>query len=339
MSQMYGAHCAAGVSGQVQITYSGPVTFFGVAYGALTPTSVNGTTITWNINDFGTVNDYQDFNLLFKVDSLAVPGSNVCFVESVTPVTGDYYPANNTLSYCFQVVDAIDPNEKEVYPAHVIDTVNPWLTYTIRFQNTGTAPALNIRITDTLDNNVDPATFALLAYSAKNLTQLNGNAVTFNFPNINLPDSITSDSASRGYIQYKVKLKSNLPLGRTISNTAYVYFDLNNAVVTNTTTDTLVPDTITILNNIKNITVTDIHVTAYPNPFNDITNIEITGLTGAAQYNFELYDVTGRLQLSIPSGTGNHFQISRGKLAAGIYTYRLAVGEEKAAAFGKLVVQ
>ena len=137
-----------------------------------------------------------------------------------------------------------------------------------------------------------------------------------------------------------------MPLGTTISNTAYVYFDLNSAVVTNTTTDTLVPDTITILNSIINITAADIHVTAYPNPFNDITNIEITGLpagqaglTGTDKYNFELYDVTGRLQLNIPSGTSNHFQINRGKLAAGIYTYRLTVGQDKAAAFGKLVVQ
>jgi hypothetical protein len=49
--------------------------------------------------------------------------------------------------------------------------------------------------------------------------------------------------------------------------------------------------------------------------------------------------VEPRLQLSMPSGTANHFQISRGKLAAGIYTYRLVMGEDGVSAFGKLVVQ
>ena len=233
MTELYGAHCATGLSGQVQISFSGQATYLGPAPGAIPPTSVNGDTIIWNIADFGSINDQTAFNLMFGIDTFATPGSNVCIIATVTPNNGDYNLSNNILKFCFTIVDALDPNEKEVYPTH-IDSTNQWLTYTIRFQNTGTAPAVNIHVNDTLDNNLDPSTFQLLTYSARNLTQIFGKTVIFNFPNINLPDSATSDSASRGYVQYKIKLKNGITPGTTVNNTASIYFDLNSPVVTNT---------------------------------------------------------------------------------------------------------
>ena len=251
ISQLYGAHCAMGISGQVQLTFAGDITYTGAASGALTPDNVNSNTLTWNIADFGAINSFTEFNSLFKIDNNAIAGSSVCFTINVTPANGDYNQDNNTASYCFTIVNALDPNEKEVSPTGYLQSTNQWLTYTIRFQNTGTAPALNVRITDTLDSNLDPSTFQLLTYSAKNLTQIFGNFVTFNFPNINLPDSTTSDSASRGYIQYKIKMRNNLPPGTPIKNTANIYFDLNPAIRTNTThnnicSSTLIDTTVTI---------------------------------------------------------------------------------------------
>ncbi len=206
ISQLYGAHCATGISGQVQVVYSGQISYQGIAPGAITPTSVQGDTITWAISDFGTISDDSAFNLMFKINTNATPGSQVCFVVNVLPVAGDNNPSNNTLSYCFAIVNALDPNEKEVYPASV-DT-SGWLTYTIRFQNTGTAPAENIYILDTLDSHLDPGTFHLINYSADNITQiLPGSIARFYFPEINLPDSLTSDSLSRGYVSYQNKIK------------------------------------------------------------------------------------------------------------------------------------
>ena len=152
---------------------------------------------------------------------------------SIMPTAGDYNLSNNSLTYCFPVVNALDPNAKEVYPMGNVDS-GQWLTYTIRFQNTGNAPAQNIYIIDTLSPYIDASTFQLLAYSALNLTQIFGNVVRFNFPNINLPDSASNEPASHGYVQFKVKLKAGAPSGVQVNNTAYIYFDLNPAVVTNT---------------------------------------------------------------------------------------------------------
>ena len=327
MAQLYGAHCAAGVAGQVQITYSGSVTYMGPADGALTPVSTTNNTITWAIADFGNVNDFTAFNLLFQIDSNAVAHSMVYFTVSVTPLTGDNNPVNNTLHHGIEIVAPHDPNDKEVFPAGVIDTSQHWLTYTIRFQNTGSAPAINVRIADTLNENLDPSTFQLLAYSAKNLTQIFGNDVVFNFPNINLADSSTSDSASRGYVQYKVKLKDNLPWGTQISNTASVYFDFNSPVVTNTTTNFFGDSTTGML--VLCCGLPDVNL--YPNPAHNYTTISVSdNMIGST---LQLTDAIGRTMLQ-QQITGNKFNLSTGGLSRGVYLVRIGEGTVK-----KLVVE
>ncbi|MBP6731180.1 MAG: T9SS type A sorting domain-containing protein [Chitinophagales bacterium] len=240
MSQLYGARCGAGITGTVQLTYSGQLQYVGAGAGGISPTAINGNTLTWSVADFGLFNISTAINCSFKIDSFATPGSQACFTVTTTPSAGDYNPANNSAQYCFTIVNSLDPNDKAVSPAVNIDTLSGWLTYLVRFQNTGTASALNVYIKDTLDNALDPATFQLLAYSHQNVTQLKGNIVTFNFPNIDLPDSNTNEALSHGYVQYKVKLKPGRTIGSQVKNTAFIYFDLNPAVVTNTVTNTII---------------------------------------------------------------------------------------------------
>ncbi len=237
-SNFYGAHCALGTSGAVEVNFSGPVQFVGAVPGALTPTQ-NGNTLTYTIADFGAVNFFDAFNFILQTDTFAQIGQQVCFTVSVTPTAGDNDTSNNTLTHCFPIVNSYDPNDKTAYPAGDIDTAQKELTYTIRFQNTGNAEAQHIYITDTLSQFIDESSFRLLGYSHQPMVQIKGKAVRFNFPNINLPDSFSNEPASHGYVQYKVKLNSNLPIGTQIDNTAFIYFDYNAPVVTNTTTNTV----------------------------------------------------------------------------------------------------
>jgi len=239
LSQLFGSSCAAGVSGKVQLIFNGPVNYTGPALGALNPSSISGDTITWNIADFGPVNALTAFNLNFHVSAGAGLGAQICFTVNVTPLNGDFNQSNNTGNYCFEVVNAMASQEKEVYPTDFVASTDQWLTYTIKFQNVGSSTATNIRITDQLDSNLDPSTFQILAYSASNVTQLFGRSVVFSFPNINLPDSLASSTLSRGYVQYKIKMLQNTLAGTQVHNSANVYFGSNGAIVTNTTTNTL----------------------------------------------------------------------------------------------------
>ncbi|MEP7264695.1 MAG: T9SS type A sorting domain-containing protein [Bacteroidota bacterium] len=235
LSKQFGLDCASGVSGEVKILLTGPISFINQLPGALTP-SVNGDTLIYSIVDFGTVDFNSGFGIKVLVDSTAQQLQHVCFEVWVTPTIGDNDSANNHLTQCFNVVNSYDPNDKEANPEYIEDSNGEWLTYTIRFQNTGNAPARNIYILDTLSQFVDVSSFQLLNYSHEPLIQIMGSKIRFNFANINLPDSTSNEPGSHGYIQYKVKSKPGLAINTSIENIAFIYFDFNAPVVTNTAT-------------------------------------------------------------------------------------------------------
>ncbi|MBK8845811.1 MAG: T9SS type A sorting domain-containing protein [Bacteroidetes bacterium] len=132
-----------------------------------------------------------------------------------------------------------DPNEILVYPTgDSVQHLTPpgtELEYTINFQNTGTDTAYRVIILDTLDSGFDFNTFELLHTSHNCNTVLDSNGqITFTFNQIMLPDSNIDEPNSHGSIIYKIKPKANLTIPYQVNNTAYIYFDQNEAVQTNT---------------------------------------------------------------------------------------------------------
>jgi hypothetical protein len=104
MSNWYNLNCAAGVSGIIQVTVTGSVTYNGVAPNALTP-NVAGNVFTYTIADFGNVNFQSNFGLLFTTDTTAQGGDTICVSVTVTPSLGDNNPNNNTYQYCYHVLN------------------------------------------------------------------------------------------------------------------------------------------------------------------------------------------------------------------------------------------
>ncbi|MNU72006.1 Two component regulator propeller [compost metagenome] len=157
----------------------------------------------------------------------------------------DNDPTNNIISHNDLVVGAYDPNDKKVEPegidaaGYILSNTSD-LTYTIRFQNTGTASASNIIIKDTISSNLDLSTFQMISASHNYDAEIkNGGIVWWNFNDINLPDSNSNEPASHGFLKYKIKLKPNLSNDTEIKNTGHIYFDFNPAIVTNTALNTI----------------------------------------------------------------------------------------------------
>lgn len=287
MSQWYNLNCANGISGQVQVSVTGPVTYTSIAAGALSP-SVVGNVFTYTIADFGTINNAQDFGLLFTTDTTAQVGDQICVNVTVTPSNGDNNTTNNNYQFCYQVINSYDPNLKEVYPVNVLPGYQDWFTYTIHFQNTGTAQAFNIRLVDTLSNNLDLETFQVINYSHHNTISLQNKVLTVRFPNIMLPDSTSNLEGSKGFVQYRVKPKPNLPLGTQIQNTAYIYFDYNAPIVTNTTLNEYTQSA-----SIKEIK-TNASISVYPNPGTGKFKIQIdNGQLSMDNYQLSIYNILG----------------------------------------------
>lgn len=319
MKAQYGISCnTTGLSGQVQAVITGPAHYSGVAPGTPAANNISGDTITWDVADYSQLNPY--FNVLVAVDTTAIIGQYFTISTIVTPTAGDINLSNNFASENVAIETSYDPNNKQVSPVGALAyPYTDWLTYTIHFQNTGKAPAQNIHITDTLDANADPSTFELLTYSAPPTVQINGRYVTFSFPAIDLPDSASNRAASTGYVQYRVKPIANLAPGSTINNQAFIYFDYNAPVATNTASNS-----ISVATGVKN-TGPGNTMSVFPNPTGGLLNILLS--QPCMDCRMTLRDMTCRQLLQQPLA-GKQSTLNIGSLPPGIYLLEINSGDE-----------
>ena len=137
---------------------------------------------------------------------------------------------------------SFDPNDKQVSAVSITPeevSEQKLLEYTIRFQNTGNAPAVNVVIKDSLDADWDLSTFEMTGATHPFTLTVNNEVAIWTFANIMLPDSSTDPLGSQGSLHYRMAPKNDLMLGDQLSNRADIYFDHNEPVLTNTTITTV----------------------------------------------------------------------------------------------------
>lgn len=272
-----------------------------------TPTSVNGNTLTWNLNSL-TPFQQQNIQLWFSLPSSVAIGTPITSIAIVQGSGTENTPADNIDSLNQIVVGAFDPNEKTVSPMGNINS-GDWLTYTIYFQNTGTDTAFIVTVFDTLDSDLDFSTINIVGFSHPMTWQIKGAGfLKFSFNNILLPDSNTNEALSHGYVSYRIKSKTGLQNGTHINNTASIYFDFNSSVVTNTTS--------TIIGSVG---IADLN----ENSFSIVPTIASSGETiqiinGKIGDELKLIDCTGRI-LAIEKMISSSTQMQTKNLSAGIY--------------------
>lgn len=148
--------------------------------------------------------------------------------------------AEEIATSCMQILDSYDPNDKQASPSGPSDThmirKDDELEYTIRFQNTGTDVAYTVVIEDELHENLDVATLRMGASSHPNTWKISGEGkpkITWTFHNINLPDSSTNEKGSHGFVSFRIRQKEDNPIGASIANQAFIFFDFNSPIATN----------------------------------------------------------------------------------------------------------
>lgn len=296
---------------------------------------ITGNSITWTINSTQTSFTTTDY-LYFIVPSGILNGEQHIFTSTITSSNGtDCYEGNNSGGLLQIVGNSYDPNDKTVFKKSfhadngtafqesTIDWyVDDELEYTIRFQNTGTAPAQNIFIIDTLDAELDWSTFQLLhSTHGINVVNLGNGILRFEFNNIWLPDSSVSQELSQGHLTFRIRENIGNELFSEITNTAYIFFDWNPAIITNTTYN--INDWLEFVGEENAF-----NVEAYPNPMQNELTLKVEG-----QFNYEIHDLTGRKLLQ-GMGVGQTM-ISTESLATG--TYLLSVYVNGAKQTGKVL--
>lgn len=291
--------------------------------------------ITWTFTGIP-AHSYRSYLAAFLPVTAPI-GTTVFNMCEVTSSSGSEIEYECNIDTMHQVVGvSYDPNDKLVTPVGEGPdgqiNANTELSYTIRFQNTGTAAAVNVILVDQIDANLDMETFELTAASHDVRTQMLGRTVKFYFDDIMLPDSASDPIASKGYVKYKIHTVPFLADGATINNNADIFFDLNPPIRTNTTLNT-----ISYKLSIDKVTE-DIHFNAYPNPFENVINFSMDGMQNG-KASIVLYDVQGKLTLQKDFDAKNSFtkiQLQTDGLSNAVYLYQL-VQNGKVLSEGKLI--
>lgn len=227
---------------------------------------------------------------------------------------------NNTDSLNMIVGNSYDPNAKTVgLPTMISPNVQDEFLYTIYFQNTGTAPAQDVYIVDTLSENLDWSTFEYLRASHQvGIADLGNGIKKFYFDQIWLPDSTTDFAGSNGFVTFKIKEKASNELGSEIFNTAYIFFDHNDAIITNTTYN-INTETLGVANEQS---VMDVHL--FPNPTYGKLNV-------VASENIEklaIYSMDGRMCESMEPNQ-RELVLNTSMLKQGMYFLKVSVGSNE----------
>ncbi len=241
---------------------------------------------------------------------------------------------------CKENVASSDPNDKHAFPSgygveHYILPGTP-LEYQIRFQNTGNDTAFTVRIVDTLSSWLNPATIRPGASSHPYTWDLSGAGVlTFLFENILLPDSNVNEAASHGFVKFTINHATDAPLETVIENTADIYFDFNDAVVTNTTFHRLGEHFVSV--ELEPSQQQGFQVLVSPNPFADVALLEVKGRLQSTPLHLQVFDLQGKIQLEMET-QGSIFELKKGALAAGLYIFTIDQAGKNIRT-GKLIIQ
>ncbi len=237
-------------------------------------------------------------------------------LATFTPSSGftDVNAANNTDTVHQIVVGSWDPNNKLVEPvgegaAGYIEGTEV-LNYTINFQNTGTAPAVNVVLHDVFEQELDLSSLELLGGSHDYIFSLEGRYATWKFNQIMLPDSFSNEPESHGYVKFRIKPATGLSPGTPITNLANIFFDFNEPITTNTALNTIK----LLSSSSDNRLLDDLQVV--PNPMSDKAIIRFQ--SGLDLKYLEVYNIQG-VRVFYGEVNKDHFLLNRTELASGTY--------------------
>ncbi|WP_204344171.1 T9SS type A sorting domain-containing protein [Psychroserpens algicola] len=253
----------------------------------------SGNTLTWNFTGLAPFESREieiTMNINSPMETPPVNGDDVLvFDTSISASETDETPDDNSFTLYQTVVNSFDPNDKTCLEGGVIspEMVGDYVHYRIRFENTGTASAINVVVKDHIDRTkFDLSTLVPIDASHEFFARIEDNTsdyfVEFIFENINLP---FDDANNDGYIVFKIKTLDTLVLNDTFENEAEIYFDFNFPIITNvaqTTVSTLSTEDFEFENQ---------GLVLYPNPSSDILHVE----SKQAIEQIAIYDSSGRL--------------------------------------------
>ncbi len=291
-------------SGSITIDYEEDILTLVTSQPDITSSSINQ--LSWNFSNLSPLESreiYINFDINKPTDNPAVNDGDILnFIAKIIAAT-DGTPENNTALLNQTVTNSFDPNDKTCLEGDTIEPqdVGKYLHYMIRFENKGTADAINITIKDEIDTSkFDIESFIPLKASHEYVTKVNDKKeVEFIFNNINLP---FDDANNDGYVLFKIKTKSTLIEGDEIRNKAAIYFDFNFPIITNI-------ETVTVRKKVSEVPVFSDYFNLSPNPTRGLLNLNALGNNNINIQYISVHDTAGRI-VGYFGGTVRSFNLS-----------------------------
>lgn len=288
------------------------------------PETQNAGTLNWSVNN---LQPFESRSIYVTMNVNAPTATNPVNINDILTLTANAIPGTgetNTQNNIFQmnqtVVGSYDPNDKQCLEGDIVSPVKigEYLHYLIRFENTGNYYAENIVVKDVIDaTKFDISSLQIMSSSHPVEAKVRGNIAEFIFKNINL------DSGGHGNILLKLKTRSNLAVGTTVSNKADIFFDYNHPIITNFANTTFVAMSVPE----KEL---DRSVSIYPNPTSDVVNLK----SDFTIRSIQVYDIQGRILITKLLSEENT-SVDLSNYSSGIYY--LKINTDKGAKTEKLV--
>jgi hypothetical protein len=283
--------------------------------------SVTTDSVVWN---FGPLLPYQTGSIIVTTNiNIGTPiGTQVYADVRIEPIIGDADTVCNRDSWKEFTIGSFDPNEILVSRDTVFTTElssPPFLNYIIYFQNTGNDTAFNVNILNPIDTSrLQLSTLEFVASShPMNMQWLPWERnMEFKFDNILLPDSNVDEPNSHGFVRYKIKPKTTLTTADTVKNTAYIYFDFNAPVQTNTALTRIVLPT-----SVNNYSANENGFSVFPNPSSGSFTVKCKMPNAECR----IVDLAGRAVFS--QKLNNRSTIINHQFSPGIYFVELRTDE------------
>jgi hypothetical protein len=239
---------------------------------------------------------------------------------------------------CQENIGSYDPNDKAASPKGYRDQsfikANMPIDYKLRFQNTGTDTAFRVIIKDELTENLDLSTIQLGSSSHDYEFSIeDGRTAVFTFNNIELVDSTTNEPGSHGFVKFKIDQVADHEDGTHIINSGDIFFDFNEAVVTNEVDLLIGTEFVEILSSIYP-TAPDVAINLYPNPSSDYIHVEVKNY--ALDKNASIHIMNNLGQTIITENIDQNSRINTSGLSAGSYIFRI-INDNVVIAYGTFV--
>ncbi|MBO3116169.1 T9SS type A sorting domain-containing protein [Winogradskyella sp. DF17] len=311
------------ISGSVEVVFDNQVSLLSTSTDS--GYTISGTSEGFNL-DFLDLNPGETISVFVNLNCSvsAFLGDIITNEANYVNAINDLNDENNTSTLVQEVVNSYDPNNKYESrgPQIVIDDfgTEDYLYYTINFQNLGNADAINVRIEDVLSPNLDPSTARMVSSSHDYVFEQTNNTLIWTFRNINLPSADQDFDLSQGYVSFKIKPNAGFPqVGRTILNSASIFFDFNSAINTNSFQTEF----------IEALSVDDftaMEVKLFPNPAKD--NVIIQFNSPSNDCDIEIYDLHGKLIKALYSNEQKELIIGVSDLGSGFYFIKLRQNQQ-----------